>query len=301
MARSASIFFILLISFCFSATGYSGLSAWTSPYRMALGGSGLLLYSSASSHANPSAIYKDRIFSTGLIRYPAGITSQSLATNIPREKGVAGFSVSHISYGIFDGYDDEANPTSDYYSSDTWIKANYSAIYKNSPFQYGSAISFFSSNLNEAKTRTFLISTGGQLYFKKIKTNVGIGFQNYSIKKIRLSGNGYMFPHRINISISKDLAYLPMKIFFDVEQISRSKNINIYLGGQVDATPSIKFLWGTSSKKIEHNIQQNLWKTLLGASGLGFIYLTETTKIIYGLYIFGTGSIVQGIELEFSF
>ena len=118
---------------------------------------------------------------------------------------------------------------------------------------------------------------------------------------ITLSKNGYIFPHRLNISILKDLAYLPMKIFFDLESISWSKNVNIYLGGQAEVTPSVKFLWGTSTKKVEQNTKNNLWKTLLGASGLGFIYSTEATKIIYGLYVFGTGSIIQGIELEFSF
>ena len=92
-----------------------------------------------------------------------------------------------------------------------------------------------------------------------------------------------------------------MKVFVDGELVSVSKTGNIYFGGQADITPAIQILWGTSTKKITHNIRQDLWKTVLGASGFGVVYITGVTKIIYGSYIFGTGTIIQGIELEITF
>ena len=153
--------FLLLFSFSYPGTGNPGFHAWTSPSRMALGGSGYLSYSPISAHTNPSTISRNRIFSTGLIRYPAGITSQSLAANFPWKQGVAGIAVRHLAYGSFDGYDNEANPTSAYHSSDTWIKAKYSASSKRSPFQYGSSISLFSSNLNDDKTKVFVLDEAG--------------------------------------------------------------------------------------------------------------------------------------------
>ena len=293
--------FLLLLSFSYPGTGNPGFHAWTSPSRMALGGSGYLSYSPISAHTNPSTISRNRIFSTGLIRYPAGITSQSLAANFPWKQGVAGIAVRHLAYGSFDGYDNEANPTSAYHSSDTWIKAKYSSSSKRSPFQYGSSISLFSSNLNDDKTKALLVSAGGQLDIKKIKTTLGIVVENYSLALNKISKTDGVFSRQTTLSISKDLAYLPMKLFVDGELVSVSKTGNIYFGGQADITSAIQILWGTSTKKIDHNIRQDLWKTVLGASGFGVVYITGVTKIIYGSYIFGTGTIIQGIELEIAF
>ena len=301
MAKKLIFIIHLFLSICYPRTGYPGFHAWTSPSRMALGGSGYLSYSPLSAYSNPSTISKIRIFSTGLIRYPAGITSQSLATNFPRKQGVVGFAVRHLAYGSFDGYDNEANPTSAYHSSDTWIKAKYSTNNKKSLFQYGSAFTLFSSNLNGNKTRAVLVSAGVQLDIEKIKTVVGIGIENYSLatnKNLKMTG---IFPRQMTISISKDLAYLPMKIFLDREIVSVSKKRNIYLGGQANITHAVQILWGTSTKKIDHNIRQDLWKTVLGASGFGIVYMTGVTKIIYCSYIFGTGTIIHGIEMEIAF
>ena len=135
---------------------------------MALGGSGYLSWSPLSSSNNPSTISEKKIFSTGLIRYPAGITSQNFATNFPVKYGYAGISIYHLSYGSFDGYDHNSNPTRDYYSSDTWIKTKFSNKNNSSTLKYGSAITLFSSNLDTDRIRALLVSAGAHIHINKI-------------------------------------------------------------------------------------------------------------------------------------
>ncbi|MBH08845.1 MAG: hypothetical protein CMG74_00555 [Candidatus Marinimicrobia bacterium] len=291
----------LFLSICYSEIGYPGFHSWTSPSRMALGGSGHLSWSPLSSSNNPSTISEKKIFSTGLIRYPAGITSQNFATNFPVKYGYAGISIYHLSYGSFDGYDHNSNPTRDYYSSDTWIKTKFSNNNNSSTLKYGSAITLFSSNLDTDRIRALLVSAGAQIHINKINTFIGIGIKDFKLIANKFAERAGVFTHRTTLSLSKNLLYLPMKIFIDAEFFSTFNKGNVYIGGQANITSSIQFLFGTSTKKIDHNINQDLWKTVFGASGFGIVYNIGETKIIYGAYVFGTGVIQQGIELEITF
>lgn len=275
--------------------------AYTSPLTMALAGSGYLFSSLISSKRNPSVIINTDKFSTGFIRYPAGITSQSFGINFPWRKSATSFDLRYINYGSFDGYDIDAHPTSTYHSSDTWLKINYSSVFKNRPIQFGTATSIYYSALSNHKIASVLFSAGIQTIIKPLKMNFGLTIENLGKTIIQSEKIVDEIEPQIIISILKELSYLPMNIFIDGDLGKNFHSRNISIGGIADITNQMKLLWGTSTKKIDHNIQQSFFRTIFGASGFGFIYDTGDIKLIYGSYIYGVGSLIHGAELEIKF
>ena len=61
------------------------------------------------------------IFSASVIRYPASITNQSAAMVLPFKSGYGHLLISNTSYGIFQGYSDDAEPTGNYSSNDNKV------------------------------------------------------------------------------------------------------------------------------------------------------------------------------------
>ncbi len=300
--KSPRFYFIIVfftISFCKAVK--PSFYAYTSPLTMALGGSGYLFSSLISSKRNPSVIIDTEKFSTGFIRYPAGITSQSFGINFPRRKSATSFDLRYINYGSFDGYDIDANPTSVYHSSDTWLKINYSSVLKNRPLQFGASTSIYYSALSNYKTASVIFSAGNQAIIEPLKMTIGFAIKNIAKTLIQSEKIVDEIEPHITLSILKKLSYLPMNVFVDGELGKNFISRNISIGGIADVTNEIKFLWGTSTKKIDHNIQKNFLRTIFGASGFGFIYDTKDIKLIYGSYIYGLGSLIHGAELEVKF
>ena len=98
--------FSFIISGAYSETSFPGMDVFTSSAHMSMGGAGYLKPSPLSSNINPS-IYGGKLFSASIIKYPAGIASQNIGISYPFKNNTFGsFSVNHISYGLFEGYDE---------------------------------------------------------------------------------------------------------------------------------------------------------------------------------------------------
>ena len=101
------------------------LHSWFSAIELSTAGGGSLIMSPTSRINNPANSIFKKSFSTSLILYPAEIQAQSLALTYPLEKKIIVVGINHISYGAFQGYDENATPTNNYNSNDTWIKLGY--------------------------------------------------------------------------------------------------------------------------------------------------------------------------------
>ena len=125
-------------------TGYPALHIFTSSVPLSMAGAGYLHSSPISSKMNPSS-QSGRSFSASLIKYPASITSQSAGAQFPFLDGNLSMSINYISYGIFQGYTDYAEPIGTYSSSDSWLGVSFSRRVLSLPIYWGVRSKFYSS------------------------------------------------------------------------------------------------------------------------------------------------------------
>jgi len=277
------------------------LYSWFSASKLSQAGGGNLNISPNSRSTNPANLSVSRSFSTSFVLYPAGIQAQSVSLLIPQTNRLITVAINHISYGTFKGYDENAIPTNNYSSSDTWIRLGYSKLSKNFPISYGISNQLYFSKLGEYSSTIFYLSLGTIWNIKKYKTNIGLSIHDISINISPINNIIEKSPLRYNIGVSKKLEYLPLKISIDYLSINNKKNKDYFISGIFSLSRNLSFILGTSTRKFSQNIEESVIKTILGSSGVGFNYKDKGIIIGYGLYFYGTGGWTNGLDLSIDF
>jgi len=277
------------------------LYSWFSASKLSQAGGGNLNISPNSRSTNPANLSVSRSFSTSFVLYPAGIQAQSVSLLIPQTNRLITVAINHISYGTFKGYDENAIPTNNYSSSDTWIRLGYSKLSKNFPISYGISNQLYFSKLAEYSSTIFYLSLGTIWNIKKYKTNIGLSIHDISINISPINNIIEKSPLRYNIGVSKKLEYLPLKISIDYLSINNKKNKDYFISGIFSLPRNLSFILGTSTRKFSQNIEESVIKTILGSSGVGFNYKDKGIIIGYGLYFYGTGGWTNGLDLSIDF
>ena len=292
------VFLLFLLGVANTQIGPPSFYAFTSSSHLSMGGAGFLNPSPIALKVNPSNYIQGRQFATSLIRYPADITSQSVGFSSSLEDGFYSLSIKSISYGTFKGYNDEAQLTEPYSSSVSKLTGVFSKNIKNFPASVGSSISFSSTTLYLHNYYTIESSIGGKMYFKKTASELGISVHGLGNE---ISSNRLIkfYPETV-ISFSKKLTYLPVKVFGDFLLFNSYKNKEFFLGGILKINNDFHISVGSSTRKIDQNIQQDMIKSILGATGFGFAYDVGMILVTYGIYYYGTGSHAQGLEIGIS-
>ena len=114
--------FIYILYFLEATPISPGLNTWFSASELSYAGGGNLIFTPNSRVTNPANFSSKRCFSTSFILYPAGIQAQSASIFIPKKSQLYNFAINHISYGTFNGYSEDAVPTDNYTSSETWLR-----------------------------------------------------------------------------------------------------------------------------------------------------------------------------------
>ena len=295
-------FIILFVFYYLNGDTISpSLYSWFSASKLSQAGGGNLNMSPNSRSANPANLSLSRSFSTSFILYPAGIQAQSVSLLIPQSNRLITVAINHISYGTFKGYDENAIPTNNYSSSDTWMRLGYSGLSKNLPISYGISNQLYFSKLGKYSSMIFYLSLGVIWNIKKYKTNIGLSIDDISINKSRINNVIEKSPLRYNIGICKKLEYLPLKISIDYLSINNKKNKDYFISGIFSLPKNLNFIWGTSTRKFSQNIKESVIKTILGSSGVGINYKDNGIIIGYGLYFYGTGGWTNGLDLSINF
>ena len=295
--------FIILFLFYYlnGDTISPSLYSWFSASKLSQAGGGNLNMSPTSRSGNPANLSLSRSFSTSFILYPAGIQAQSVSLLIPQSNRLITVAINHISYGTFKGYDENAIPTNNYSSSDTWMRLGYSGLSKNLPISYGISNQLYFSKLGKYSSMIFYLSLGVIWNIKKYKTNIGLSIDDISINKSRINNVIEKSPLRYNIGICKKLEYLPLKISIDYLSINNKKNKDYFISGIFSLPKNLSFIWGTSTRKLSQNIKESVIKTIFGSSGVGISYKDNGIIIGYGLYFYGTGGWTNGLDLNINF
>ena len=295
--------FIILFLFYYlnGDTISPSLYSWFSASKLSQAGGGNLNMSPNSRSVNPANLSLIRSFSTSFILYPAGIQAQSVSLLIPQYNRLITVAINHISYGTFKGYDENAIPTNNYSSSDTWMRLGYSGLSKNLPISYGISNQLYFSKLGKYSSTIFYLSLGAIWNIKKYKTNIGLSIYDISINTSRINNVIEKSPLRYNIGVCKKLEYLPLKISIDYLSINNKKNKDYFISGIFSLPKNLSFIWGTSTRKLSQNIKESVIKTIFGSSGVGISYKDNGIIIGYGLYFYGTGGWTNGLDLSINF
>lgn len=290
------LFLLIMIPNLNGKTAYPGFNIFTSSVDLSLGGSGFLIGSSISTKLNPGIKHENKIISTSLIRYPAQITSENIGIGIPLKEGSAALSIFHITYGVFQGYNELAEKTSKYISQDLSIRVSYSKSFKKLPVQYGLGTQLFRSSLNGINNYFVDISFGSIL--KLDKNNTKLGCSIHHIGNHIYNDSGIESSIQLVFSISKNLNYLPVEVFIDYIKKGKRKNDEFFIGGRLSANKKLKINFGTSTRKLTQNLEQSLSQSILGDTGFGFSYTINTVVINYGSFIYNNGFLIHSLGIE---
>ena len=274
-------------------TGYPALDIYTSSIHLSMAGAGYLHSSPVSVKNNPSSVFK-RSFSASLIKYPASISAQSAGLQFPFKNGGGSVSLHNISYGTFQGYDEDAQFTGAYSSSDTWLRTSYRSKILLTPIYYGVSSSFYSSSYNAHKVRLIAFAFGFHIKLSQYGTVLGISAHNFGRQ---FEGAKVDFLPQALFSISKKLTHLPLTLYSDLISYSKTKKLDFFIGSDFKINKNINIRAGSSTRKVSHNINRGLMSSVLGASGIGFGYQNETIFVHYGIFMHGTTAFVQGLEI----
>lgn len=287
-------FIILFSSGAYSETSFPGMDIFTSSANLSMGGAGYLKPSPLSSNINPS-IYGGKVFSASIIKYPAGIASQNVGISFLFKNNTFGkLSINNISYGIFEGYNENLISTGTYSASDTKISASYGKGILRLPFKLGVQSSFYFSNYGDYTFNIFSFSTGFSFRAEEQKFKVGMSIHNLATSSSDLVVD--LHP-RLVISGSKKLKYLPLSLFLDLTS-ENSSVLTLFIGGEFDINKNLQFRFGSSNRKFNQNIKKDIFSSVIGASGFGFGYKKKDILINYSIYMFGTGALSQSLEIN---
>ena len=286
--------FSFIISGAYSETSFPGMDVFTSSASLSMGGAGYLKPSPLSSNINPS-IYGGNVFSASIIKYPSDITSQNIGISVLFKNNTFGkLSINNISYGIFEGYNENLISTGTYSASDTKISASYGKKILRLPIKLGAQSSFYLSNYGDYTFNIFSFSTGFSFRAEEQRFKVGMSIHNLATSSSDLVVD--LHP-RLVISGSKKLKYLPLSLFLDLTS-EGSSDLTVFIGGEFNINKNLQFRLGSSNRKFNQNIKKDIFSSVIGASGFGFGYEKKDILINYSIYLFGTGAVSQGMEIN---
>jgi len=289
---------ILLIAVRINATAYEALNSWYHPHTLAMVGSGSSLHIAESDRLNPSLMFSnEQLLTIGHVQYPADISSQMVQIVLPRNYGTLCGAIRHVSYGIFEGFDNNGNPTANYSAGDSWVTISIAKRLFSDKVHWGTSTGFLLSNLGQYSS-TLLTSTSGiSLNLPKYNMHAGLAIRNLAISIKDYSSAEMHFPTILNLSLAKRLAYLPLKMALDIDYGLYNQLMTFHLGGLFVLPFNTQIRFGTSSQRIDQLSQINLIRDFLTDTGLGITITTHQYIIDIGTYIYGTGGSAIAIGL----
>ena len=286
--------FSFIISGAYSETSFPGMDVFTSSASLSMGGAGYLKPSPLSSNINPS-VYGENVFSASIIKYPSDITSQNIGISVLLKNNTFGkFSINNISYGIFEGYNENLISTGTYSASDTKISASYGKRILRLPIKLGVESSFYLSNYGDYTFNIFSFSAGFSSRAEEQNFKLGMSIHNLATSSSDLVVD---LNPRLVMSGFKKLKHLPLSLFLDLTSEDNSA-LTLFIGGEFDINKNLQFRLGSSNRKFNQNIKKNIFSSIIGASGFGFGYKKKDILINYSMYTFGTGALSQSLEIN---
>jgi hypothetical protein len=295
------IIFIFIISFVNGQAQYSAVNSFFSSTSLSLGGAGYLNPNILSLKNNPAVKNDKRLITTSIINYKNGISSQSFGVNFLIRGGNFSTSLKNISYGTFDEYDENKILKGAYQSSENWLTMLFSKEVKKLPLKVGIRYEHLFSQLANYSFQVPFISMGGKLYISSINSDIGISIHQINMNFFNNNYNNYIISPDIVLSTVKGLKYLPLELYIDLVSNNKLKFNEVFIGGVFNLKQNIQLYIGSSSRKFSQNNNNKFFNTIFGASGFGINYSKDSTSIKIGSYMYGTGYLISGLQIDVKF
>ena len=300
MKRYQKSFLIIFVGLCFlkGQSGYQGLTSWYSSVTVSLGGGGTLLNIQEADRQNPALLGETdkQKFILDIVRYPADVNSRHIGWILPKNKRVYSFHYRQMDYGQFDGYDEDGVSTTSYSSNDSWLTGSVSS--RSGMLSYGMSAGLFYSRLASEKSILIVSSFGGLISLNKQNMELGIALKNQGIILRKFNSENENLPLSCVMSVSKKLAYLPLKLNLDVEFMSDTQQPDLYLSGKFTLSESVFLRWGINSDKLNQQIESGVTKDLITGTGIGLGFKSGKYSIESGGYFYNPGNWIFGVSVE---
>ena len=299
MKQHKTCFLLIFSGLCFvnGQSGYEGLNSWYSALTVSLGGGGTLLNIQEADRQNPSVLggVDNKKYILEMIRYPANVNSKHIGWIFPKNKRVYSFHYRQMDYGQFDGYDEDGKSLGSYSSNDTWLSSSISSQY--GVLNYGISTGLFHSRLGSKKSIIMVSSFGGLISLKQQKMELGIALKNQGIILKKFTSEDESLPLSCVVSVSKKLAYLPLKLNIDIKFMSDNQQPDIYLSGKFTLSESVFLGWGINSDKLNQQTESGVTKDLITGTGIGLGFKSEKYSIESGGYFYNPGNWIFGVSV----
>ena len=291
---------IIFTGLCFAngQSGYQGLNSWYSSATVSSGGGGTFLNIQEADRQNPALLGEidSQKFILDIVRYPADVNSRHLGWIIPKNRRVFSVHYRQMDYGRFDGYDEDGVSTASYSSNDSWLTGSVSS--RSGMLSYGMSVGLFYSRLASEKSILMVSSFGGLIFLHKQNMELGIALKNQGIILKKFNSEDKILPLSCVMSVSKNLAYLPLKLNLDVEFMSDTQQPDLYLSGKFTLSESVFLRWGINSDKLNQQIESGVTKDLITGTGIGLGFKSGKYSIESGGYFYNPGNWIFGVSVE---
>ncbi|MEA1881123.1 MAG: hypothetical protein U9N31_01795 [Candidatus Marinimicrobia bacterium] len=298
MMRFAFIF-ITLIVFGFPQTTFPGLNTWTNGQIVGLAGGGYL-FSNHNDFRNAAILSgAKRQFKFDVIKYPAGISGQSIMTNWAIKGHFVGVKVSRINYGLFEGRNMDNHKTGDYSAGDIHLQFGFAEHTEKARLIIGLNGGLFLSQIEKTKAKAVTISPG--LIFRSQIANFGLILQNYGKTYDSYGESVERLPTSWVISVARRLKNLPLDLEFDYAYFTETERYVITFSGRLILNNGLIIKGGTSSNKADQMTNVSFIRNVFSDLGIGIAYEVEDIMFDMNTYTYGPGGFIfaMGISVRY--
>jgi len=291
------IFILSVFSLAFSQTTLYGLGGWYHTSTIATAGGAGAVPSIDSDRINPAGIATlVQQINVSLIKYPAGINSQSAIYIKPLNNSKIGIGLRHLNYGNFVSTNEDGIENGNYSAGDTWLSAVWAR--KNDNISFGTTGGIFLSNLEAYNTTAIALSVGVLYDYLRYDIRLGISLSNFGTFLTRYTEKKDKLPTKIILSANKGLAHLPLDLNIDIGFNPSNNNTYWRLGGIFALPYNLELSFGVNSNNIDQRTEYRSINSVLGSSGLGVTYTYRHYSIEIGGYSYGTGGWIYGTSFN---
>lgn len=279
-------------------TAFEGLQGWYHPHSLSLAGGGASLASLENDRTNPAALAGlQPQFRLGLLRYPAGVASQSAVLLLSRPGQELALGLRHLGYGRFSGRDEDNRSLGDYSAGDTWLTVAVARRIWGGRLAGGLSGGIFLSRLGSYQALALTLTPGLLLQGERTRvglslTNLGRVLSDYTTYRERL-------PVALLASLSRRLAHLPLDLGVDLVYYRLQRQAALHLGGVFQLPWNLQLKWGTSSQRL--GLPPARRSIIMAATGLGLSYAAAPYHFEMGAYFYGLGGWIGGLGLGVEF
>lgn len=289
----------ILTGFVCGQPSYTGLEGWYDARMVATAGAGGLQNDISGARIHPASLVgQPRQFQLAVVRYPAGITAESLCLVFPRENRTYALEIDHLGYGEFDAIDETGTQTGTYRSGDTWAQLGMAGRVGTTSLHWGLRTGLFYSQLASYESIAWTLSPGLVLDIEVLAATVGVSIQNIGSVLKTYDETTEPLPTTLIVGIGKDLAHLPLRLTIDAGHRLADGSQWLRLGGLFTLSPALAIMIGSSTDKFPQQTQTAVWSDFLAATGAGLRFGTRNLKVDAGTYFYGPGGWISSVGVN---